>query len=494
MSFNSNKSRVEYVVTSNTTTTYSFNFKIFENTDVVVYKVPSGTTPDDTIHKLSLTSDYTVTINGEDGGFIELVNNPTMNDLIIIQRILPIDRTVSYSNNGGIYSDVLNNDQDYQTYLISDFNTEKENYFKLPFSVTGVNTTMPAPIAERYMRWNEDGTALVNDTNAPTWLVDAKGWAITPQGELFTDSIGDTDYSSKHYALYTSERLDTVQTNGQTVENNLDTIMTYDNELVTTVTNIGDVVIVSDNIASVNTNTTNIADINTNATNIANINTNALNIVDINAIASNMTDITYFADIYQGPKTIDPTTRNDTSPLQIGDLYFNTADGVMKTYEGTVWLVTYASLSGTLVAANNLSDVSSVEASRTNLDVYSKTEIDSLKTPTPTVSISTSVNESADATGIITNYDSDTTYIFTATNGSINYKGGNTFVYTAPDVTDGDNDIDTLSVYVTKAGELRSDISTTTITVVYVSLVADETIQVVDFTGEASVNDGFDKI
>ena len=119
MSFNSNPSRVEYVVNTKTTT-FTFNFKIFEPENLVVYKIPSGTLPDDETNKLLLNVDYKVSINGDLGGFITLLNTPTIHDIIIIQRTLSIDRVTDFVNNGGIYSDVLNNDQDYQTYLISD--------------------------------------------------------------------------------------------------------------------------------------------------------------------------------------------------------------------------------------------------------------------------------------------------------------------------------------------------------------------------------------
>jgi hypothetical protein len=53
--------------------------------------------------------------------------------------------------------------------------------------------------------------------------------------------------------------------------------------------------------------------------------------------------------------------------LVAGALYFNTTDNVMKVYEGSSWVAAYASLSGALLAANNLSDVSSVSSARTNL-------------------------------------------------------------------------------------------------------------------------------
>ena len=74
-----------------------------------------------------------------------------------------------------------------------------------------------------------------------------------------------------------------------------------------------------------------------------------------------------FDDRYLGQKASDPTTDNDGNPLVAGTLYFNTTDDVMKVYEGSVWVAAYASLSGALLAANNLSDVVSVAAARTNL-------------------------------------------------------------------------------------------------------------------------------
>jgi hypothetical protein len=78
-----------------------------------------------------------------------------------------------------------------------------------------------------------------------------------------------------------------------------------------------------------------------------------------------------FDDRYLGQKASDPTLDNDGDPLVAGALYFNTTDDVMKVYEGSVWVAAYASLSGALLSANNLSDLNSVSASRTNLGLGS---------------------------------------------------------------------------------------------------------------------------
>ena len=74
-----------------------------------------------------------------------------------------------------------------------------------------------------------------------------------------------------------------------------------------------------------------------------------------------------FDDRYLGQKAANPALDNDGNALVAGALYFNTTDDTMKVYDGSAWLAAYASLSGALIATSNLSDVTDVAASRTNL-------------------------------------------------------------------------------------------------------------------------------
>ena len=74
-----------------------------------------------------------------------------------------------------------------------------------------------------------------------------------------------------------------------------------------------------------------------------------------------------FDDRYLGAKASDPTLDNDGNALVAGALYYNTTDDVMKVYEGSVWVAAYASLSGALLATNNLSDLTNATTARTNL-------------------------------------------------------------------------------------------------------------------------------
>jgi hypothetical protein len=117
-------------------------------------------------------------------------------------------------------------------------------------------------------------------------------------------------------------------------------------------------------LAPIASDITAVAAIDTDVTAVATLSTS-----DLSTVATNVTDITNFADVYQGAKASDPSTRNDSSALQEGDLYFNTVDDAMKVYDGAAWVVAYVSGDGFLAASNNLSDLTNAATARQNLDL-----------------------------------------------------------------------------------------------------------------------------
>ena len=82
-----------------------------------------------------------------------------------------------------------------------------------------------------------------------------------------------------------------------------------------------------------------------------------------------------FDDRYLGTKEADPTLDNDGNALVAGALYFNSIDGIMKVFDGSLWLAAYASLSGALISSNNLSDVQSVSTAQTNLGLGTTNDV-----------------------------------------------------------------------------------------------------------------------
>jgi hypothetical protein len=128
--------------------------------------------------------------------------------------------------------------------------------------------------------------------------------------------------------------------------------------------------------SSASTATTKASEAATSATNAGTSETNAASSASAAASSASsasasadaaLTALDNFDDRYLGQKASDPTVDNDGNALIAGALYFNTTDSVMNVYEGSIWVAAYASLSGALVAANNLSDLASVVTSRTNL-------------------------------------------------------------------------------------------------------------------------------
>ena len=84
---------------------------------------------------------------------------------------------------------------------------------------------------------------------------------------------------------------------------------------------------------------------------------------DVATVATNIADVNNFAARYR-IGSADPTTS-----LDAGDLFYNTTSTQLKVYNGTGWEVGVNAGSGSLQAANNLSDVANVATARTNLDV-----------------------------------------------------------------------------------------------------------------------------
>ena len=122
MAFNPNEGRNEYQASASQTI-FTFNFKIYNESDIKVFQTPDGQTPDDTTDILTLTTHYTVAINGDDGGTVTLLTGAGLNDAVTLIRELGNTRDVEYQESGDFYADTINQDQDYQTYLVADQTT-----------------------------------------------------------------------------------------------------------------------------------------------------------------------------------------------------------------------------------------------------------------------------------------------------------------------------------------------------------------------------------
>jgi hypothetical protein len=381
---------------------YSFTFEILANTDIAVYR---GST------LLTLTTDYSVTINANGTGSVTLVTAGTGNITIVGARA--IQRTSDYTTGGDLFASTLNTDLDSQTIYAQQVAETAERGLKAPVvDPTDINMTLPA-------KASRVGTVLAfNATTGNPEAGPSIGAVTTVAAQSANINTVATNIASVNTVAGNVANVNTVagisgnvttvagiSANVTSVAGNSSNINTVagNNANITTVAgisgNVTTVAGISANVttvaginAAVSTVATNNANVSTVATNIASVNTNATNIVAIQNASTNATnaansataasnaqtaaeaarDATLsaydnFDDRYLGSKTSDPTLDNDGNALVAGSLYFNSVSGAMKVYTGSAWVAAYVSGTDYLAKANNLSDLTSTSTARTNL-------------------------------------------------------------------------------------------------------------------------------
>ena len=141
-------------------------------------------------------------------------------------------------------------------------------------------------------------------------------------------------------------------------------------------------------VAGISANVTTVAGISANVTTVAGISGSVTTVAGVSADVTTLAPFTdeitnisdaidngdLFTGVYQGAYGADPTLRQDATPLQVGDLYFNTVLEQLKVYTGTTWRsgvagdITIQNFSGD--GATTTFPLASAVTSEDNLQVY----------------------------------------------------------------------------------------------------------------------------
>jgi hypothetical protein len=341
---------------------YSFTFEILANTDISVYK-------DDTL--LTLTTDYTVTINSNGTGFVTLVATPTGATQIAIVGDRAIQRTSDFVTGGDLFANTINDELDSLTIFAQQNAEGVDRALKAPQTdPTSISMTLPraSSRAGKVLSFDSNGNPAAVDyigTNRGNW---AAGVAYN-QRDIAKDTTNDNIYQV--LTPHTSAGSLPLSSNADIGKWALLVDAAAASSSATAAA--GSASAAASSASTASTQATNASNYATAAsTSASNASTSASAAAAdaasaASALAQTLTAYDNFDDRYLGAKSSDPSLDNDGNALVAGALYFNTTLPGMKVYTGSAWVIAYSSGAGLLQVANNLSDVASTATSRTNL-------------------------------------------------------------------------------------------------------------------------------
>jgi hypothetical protein len=348
---------------------YSFTFEILTETDIAVYLNST---------LLTLTTDYTVTINANGTGSVTLVlggaisDTPTSTDEITIIGARDIERTTDFVTAGDLTASSLNEQLDSLTIFDQQISERVDRAIIGNISdPTNLNMSLPSVSsrANKTLGFDSDGAPSVGEE-----IGDYKGdWAASTTYAI-RDLVKDTSTNNIFRAntAHTSSGSQPLTTNTDSAK--WDLIVDAESAATSATAAAASATAAATSAATATTQATTATSQATTATTQA---TNAANSATAAAAsaAAAAASADNFDDTYLGAQASDPTVDNDGDALTAGDLYFNTTSNEMKVYNGSAWQVTAVSTDGLLAASSNLSDLADAATARTNLGVEIGTDV-----------------------------------------------------------------------------------------------------------------------
>jgi len=339
---------------------YNFTFEILANTDIAVYK-------DDTL--LTLTTDYTVTINANGTGSITLTASPTGATQIAIVGNRTIQRTSDFVTGGDFFANTVNDELDQLTIFAQQNAEGLQRALQAPQTdPTSINMILPraATRANKTLAFDSNGNPTTGVSasdvaNAVTYATNAANSATAAASSASAASSSASTASTKASEASTSatnaaSSASSASTSASNASSSASAASTSASNASTSATNAASSASSASTSASTaTTQATNAASsasaAATSATNAASSAstastqaTNASNSATAAAASAAAAAASYdsFDDRYLGTKSSAPTLDNDGNALVTGALYYNTTTQVMNVYDGANWIAATA--------------------------------------------------------------------------------------------------------------------------------------------------------
>ena len=344
---------------------YAFSFEILVQTDVDVYFNAT---------LLTLSTDYTVTINANGTGSITIVtgtnvpSTPTASDQIAIVGARDIERTTDFVTAGELRAAALNEQLDGLTIFDQQLLELTDRAITAPITdPISINMTLPAKDARKgkYLAFNtttgdpEAGATIDDVATLASITDDIATLADIEDGTDATDAIQTVAGISANVSTVAgiSGNVSTVAGN----TSNINTVAGISSDVTAVAADSVDIQTVADialSIAAVGSNSTNI---NTVATNIANVNTVAGVSGNVTIVAGISGNVTTVAGI-SSDVTAVAADATDIGVVAAGIANVNTVGGNMANVN------TVAGISGNVTTvANNTTNINAVAADATDI-------------------------------------------------------------------------------------------------------------------------------
>lgn len=161
---------------------YSFSFEVLDAEDVAVYKNST---------LLTLTTNYTVSINANGTGSVTLVVAATSADTVTVVGNRSIERVTDFVTGGDLFANTLNDELDSQTIFAQQVDEKADRSIKAPVTdPTTVNMDLPSKTARanKILQFDTNGNPSVISTEN---LVSGLSGSILGANYTVTTATGD---------------------------------------------------------------------------------------------------------------------------------------------------------------------------------------------------------------------------------------------------------------------------------------------------------------
>lgn len=321
MTISSSTRKAGPFVGNDSTTAFPFEFKVFAASDLLVVRANSSGAES----TLVLNSDYTVSLNANQdaspGGTVNLPAALAAGYRLTVTSAVQNLQSLDLTNQGGFYPKTINQALDRATIQTQQVAEQTGRSLKYPISDSGGNPTIPGKDQRkgRVLAFHET-------TGDPV-----QGPTITA-----VNTVAGMAAAIQTVADDLNEPVSEIATVAASI-GNVDAVGDSIGNVNTIVPHVASIDAVAPHVASIDTVAPHVSKVDAVGGSIGNVNTVAPHVASIDLVAEAINNGDLIHDVYQGAHASDPTARLDGSPLQNGDIYFNTGINRMKAYANGAW-------------------------------------------------------------------------------------------------------------------------------------------------------------